>query len=80
MAKLQFIHPVEYAGKAQYTIETDDVQPGPLGVMFRSSALVNVDGSFDVTLVPWDNIVSYTRAMSPSDLEGLDGVTSDEMQ
>ena len=68
MAHLQFINAVNYMGKDQYQIETDDIQPGPLGVIFRSSGLVNADGSFDVTLVPWDNVVAYTHALHPEDL------------
>lgn len=67
--RIQLINPVEYAGKDSYKLDVADAQPGPLGVIFRSSALVNADGSFDVTLVPWQNIVSLSYAMDSTALD-----------
>lgn len=67
MAKLQFIHPVEYAGKAQYTIDTD-VMPMPdgSGLLFRSSAVLTQDGLIPTTMVPWMNIASMSADVPQS--------------
>jgi hypothetical protein len=77
MAKLQFINAVEYQEKPQYAIETDNFQPGPLGVVFRASGLINQDGSFDVTLVPWANVVSVTHPIHPEDDPSENDATPD---
>ncbi len=63
--KVRFREAVEYNGRAEYTIEAFGLEPGPAGIAFRSSELVDEDGSFSVTLVPWDNIISFTHALFP---------------
>ena len=67
MAKVWFREPVEYMGRKEYMIDHPLIMTGPAGIEFRPSLLVNEDGSFDLTLVPWDNIVSYTSAIMPDE-------------
>lgn len=77
MAKLQFINPVEHYSKTEglsYKLELDDAVGGSMGVIIRAKAEANPDGTFDVTLVPWSNISSFTYTMEPQpeDIEGVE--------
>lgn len=72
--KVRFRDAVYYNGRPEYEVESHGLEPGPAGIAFRSSGLINDDGSFDVTLVPWDNVVSFTHSIMPETDEVSDGV------
>lgn len=64
MPVLQFKNPVQYYGRAEYTITVDEIAPDELGIVFAASA-PDDNGVFEATLVPWQNLVSMTRPLMP---------------
>lgn len=70
MTRLVVKNAIEYYAASKsptFTINIPDAMMMQAGVVFRSNDTINEDGSFDVTIVPWENVVSFTHAMLPPD-------------
>ena len=68
MTRLVVKNAIEYYAASKsptFAINIPDAMMMQAGVVFRSNNTVNEDGSFDVTIVPWENVVSFTHAMLP---------------
>lgn len=61
MAVVQVIHPVEQHGKAQYRVEADFMpMPDGSGLVFKATNLLDSNGLYKATLIPWTNVASMT--------------------
>lgn len=67
MARLQVIHAVEQNGKSSYILEADFMpMPDGSGLVFKATNLLDANGLYKATLVPWSNIASMTTDVPPA--------------
>lgn len=67
MPLVRFINPVDHYTKTgpQYLLDVEVALTAPEGILLQGAPEQNEDGSYEVMVVPWNNIVYYTETRYP---------------